>query len=63
MRPSEGIPTRPMKLKANGSGLQITAHNEAAAFWKELVMYGHLDDYMRERHMPMLTPPLEGDEV
>ena len=62
MRPSEGIPTRPMKLKANGSGLQIASHNEAIAFWRELVMLGHLDDYMREQHRPLLTPPLEGDE-
>lgn len=62
MRPSEGIPTRPMRLKANGSGLQIASHNEAVAFWRELVMLGHLDDYMREQHMPLLTPPLEGDE-
>lgn len=62
MRPSEGIPTRPMRLKGNGSGLQIAAHNEAVAFWRELVMLGHLDDYVRSQHMPMLLPPLEGDE-
>ncbi|MBU0792316.1 MAG: hypothetical protein KKC55_17915 [Gammaproteobacteria bacterium] len=62
MRPSDGVPGRPMKLKANGSGLQIAAHNEAVAFWRELVMLGHLDDYVRSQHMPMLLPPLEGDE-
>lgn len=62
MRPSDGVPGRPMKLKANGSGLQIAAHNEAVAFWRELVMLGHLDDYVRSQHMPMLLPPLDGDE-
>lgn len=62
MRPSDGVPGRPMKLKANGSGLQIAAHNEAVAFWRELVMLGHLDDYIRSQHMPMLLPPLDGDE-
>lgn len=62
MRPSDGAPCRPMKLKANGSGLQITSHNEAVAFWRELVMLGHLDDYIRDKHMPMLLPPLDGDE-
>lgn len=62
MRPSDGVPCRPMRLKANGSGLQIASHNEAVAFWRELVMLGHLDDYIREQHMPLLTPPLEGDE-
>ena len=61
MRPSDGVPGRPMKLKANGSGLQIAAHNEAVAFWRELVMLGHLDDYVRSQHMPMLLPPY-GDE-
>lgn len=62
MRPSDGVPGRPMKLKANGSGLQIAAHNEAVAFWRELVMLGHLDDYVRSQHMPMLLPPMDGDE-
>jgi hypothetical protein len=62
MRPSDGVPGRPMKLKANGSGLQIAVHNEAVAFWRELVMLGHLDDYVRSQHMPMLLPPMDGDE-
>lgn len=62
MRPSDGVPGRPMRLKANGSGLQIAAHNEAVAFWRELVMLGYLDDYVRSQHMPMLLPPLDGDE-
>ena len=40
MRPSDGVPCRPMRLKANGSGLQIASHNEAIAFWRELACWG-----------------------
>lgn len=61
MRPSEGIPCRSMPLRCDGSGLQISSHNEAIRFWREILMLGLLDDYARDRHSPMLLPPLKGD--